>query len=62
VPIIESHCNQLKLGHPLTGNRWMEFSLCTVSKFQKGFFLGLTLNLTGFVQSVFGGGGGGAAK
>ncbi len=46
----------------LTGNRWMEFSLCTVSKFQKGFFLGLTLNLTGFVQSVFGGGGGGAAK
>jgi hypothetical protein len=33
-------------------------AVATVSGFQKGFFIGMTYNLSGFIQSLFGGGGG----
>jgi hypothetical protein len=48
---------------PIFGGGGTAPTVGTVTKFQKGFFLGVTFNLTGFVQSLFGGGsGGGAAK
>jgi hypothetical protein len=46
---------------PIFGGSGTAPTVGTVSKFQKGFFLGVTFNLTGFVQSLFGGGGGGGA-
>jgi hypothetical protein len=45
---------------PIFGGAGTAPTVGTVSKFQKGFFLGVTFNLTGFVQSLFGGGGGAA--
>jgi len=47
---------------PIFGGGGTAPTVGTVSKFQKGFFLGVTFNLTGFIQSLFGGGGAGAAK
>jgi hypothetical protein len=47
---------------PLWGGVGAAPTAATVSGFQKGPFVGVTFNLSGFIQSLFGGGGGGAAK
>jgi len=45
---------------PLWGGAGAAPTPLTVSGFQKGPFIGVTFNLSGFVQSLFGGGGGAA--
>jgi hypothetical protein len=42
---------------PLWGGVGTAPSVVTVSRLQKGFFFGATFNLSGFIQSLFGGGG-----
>jgi hypothetical protein len=43
---------------PLWGGTGTAPAVATVSTLQKGFFLGMTFNLSGFVQTLLGGGGG----
>jgi hypothetical protein len=42
---------------PLWGGTGAAPAIATVSRLQRGFFLGATFNLSGFIQSLFGGGG-----
>jgi hypothetical protein len=42
---------------PVWGGLGTAPAVTTVSGFQKGFFVGVTYNLSGFIQSLFGGGG-----
>jgi len=45
---------------PLYGGQGTVPAAATLSKFQKGFSLGVTFNLSGFIQTLIGGGGGAA--
>jgi hypothetical protein len=40
---------------PVWGGGGTQPAVATVSGFQKGFFIGATFNLSGFIQSLFGG-------